>query len=553
MQRDTPIRIVLPDGGFLRSEAVAAVKTSGLVALLEGNAASPFGHSSVELQVLESLVEAVDLALLSHHTIQGVLLSELAEPNSFELSSLAPAHHNLLAATLLVVLADAAVSRITQFCPVPDVDGALELDGMAELLSATDPGNLAERALRIVSAYVAQKLDATQSPNKLGTAIAAALKLLHNAVILYAKTGTLHPLVATLAMRKLSIGGVPYTGLIAQPATEAPSGLLPIVADDIVGNEDFLEAGLRLARDVAGFDFDSASNPKKLNPVLFGLGAPGCGKTITAHAVGNYFLDYCRQREIPARFLVVRRSDWASSYQNASASNLIRIFREEVHGFDGVCGVYWPDIDTALASRADRGLRSEEKQNLAAVFGVFDGTLLPNDGKWFMICDANTVHMDEAAISRIAQNPITVTGPQTSADYARMMRDIMLRDVSEFVDANDGEWEQIGSAALGHSLSGRSAGAICGNVRSHIQDFEYPDEYFTASSEERQEMIRSLSRKVDAAFVLNAIEKYARFSLETQQRDEAKQFETEVKTVVRQLNAGRVALDRATSEVKISD
>ncbi|MBW2291926.1 MAG: hypothetical protein JRG94_06400, partial [Deltaproteobacteria bacterium] len=141
----------------------------------------------------------------------------------------------------------------------------------------------------------------------------------------------------------------------------------------------------------------------------------------------------------------------------------------------------------------------------------------------------------------------------TSADYARMMRDIMLRDVSEFVDANDGEWEQIGSAALGHSLSGRSAGAICGNVRSHIQDFEYPDEYFTASSEERQEMIRSLSRKVDAAFVLNAIEKYARFSLETQQRDEAKQFETEVKTVVRQLNAGRVALDRATSEVKISD
>ena len=45
--------------------------------------------------------------------------------------------------------------------------------------------------------------------------------------------------------------------------------------------------------------------------MLFGLGPPGCGKTVTAHALGNYFLRYCRERQVPARFVVVRRSDWA--------------------------------------------------------------------------------------------------------------------------------------------------------------------------------------------------------------------------------------------------
>jgi hypothetical protein len=187
-----------------------------------------------------------------------------------------------------------------------------------------------------------------------------------------------------------------------------------------------LQAGLKLARDVAAYDLEQRRSPKQLNPVLFGLGRPGCGKTITAHAIGNYFLEYCRERDIPARFKVIRRTDWASSYQNASAATLVKIFKEEVYGFDGVCGVYWPDIDTAFASRSSGDLRSEEKNNLGAVFGIFDGTLIPKDGKWFMICDANFMQMDEATRSRIAQNPFTVKGPTTSEDYVQLLREMLL-------------------------------------------------------------------------------------------------------------------------------
>jgi len=313
-----------------------------------------------------------------------------------------------------------------------------------------------------------------------------------------------------------------------------------------VGNQEYLQAGLRLARDVAGYDFDQRKNPKRLNPVLFGLGRPGCGKTVTAHAVGNYFLDYCRERAIPARFQVIRRTDWASSYQNASAANLVRIFKEEVYGFEGVCGVYWADIDTALASRSSTDLRMEEKQNLGAVFGIFDGTLLPKDGKWFLICDANTMHMDEAAVSRIAQNPFTVAGPTSVAHYVTLMRDVMLRDVRAFVPAQDDAWERLGRLCLDYDLSGRAVDAICGNIRSDVQDFEYPDAYFQADAEGRRQILDRLSNHLAEADIRQAIVDYHEFQREAAERAERERFETEVDSLVRQLNASRAAAERAT-------
>ncbi|HVE14332.1 MAG TPA: hypothetical protein VNI01_13110, partial [Elusimicrobiota bacterium] len=134
-------------------------------------------------------------------------------------------------------------------------------------------------------------------------------------------------------------------------AVDEPPELLPVGFDDIVGNEEMVKAGRRLARDVAGFDVAAGVNPKKVrNQVLFALGSPGCGKTVTAHAILRYFLDLCSKAEMPAKVRVIRRTDWASSYQNQSASRLLEIFRDEVFNAPGVCGVYWPDIDTAFAA-----------------------------------------------------------------------------------------------------------------------------------------------------------------------------------------------------------
>ncbi|MFA6319226.1 MAG: hypothetical protein WC943_17570, partial [Elusimicrobiota bacterium] len=133
-------------------------------------------------------------------------------------------------------------------------------------------------------------------------------------------------------------------GRMSRARLEEPSGLLAVTLEDVVGNAEFVRAGKRLAADVAGFDLKEGKNPKGVrNQILFVLGSPGCGKTVTSHAIGNHFLDLCKKASIPARMRVIRRTDWASSYQNQSASRLLEIFQEEVFKFDGVCGVYWPD------------------------------------------------------------------------------------------------------------------------------------------------------------------------------------------------------------------
>jgi hypothetical protein len=551
------IRVEIGAGGLAgeRGPVVRAIDDAGLEAHLRAAAAGPFGHRSWSLQLLEALVEAAGLGLAAAAALRGAILEELAgarAETSFALPELGPEQRQLLSTFALVVLADALERRAAAICALPAVEGRLELDGLHELLRAEEETEaLLRRVLRLARAY------AEREPRRGGGAAAAVgavvafFALLRAAAVELARTAPMRPLVASLARREVTVAGARYRGLEREaPAgpAEAGEGLLPVTVDDIVGNAEYLQAGLRLARDVAGCDLATRRNPKRFNPVLFGLGPPGSGKTVTAHAIGAYFLDYCRQRGVPARFRVVRRTDWASSYQNASASNLVRLFREEVHAAaEGVCGLYWPDIDTAFASRDSADLRQEEKQNLGAVFGIFDGTLLPRDGTWFLVCDANTLHMDEATISRVAQSPHRVEGPRTAADYARLMRGVLLRDLARFLPGDDGAWERLGDLARELGLSGRHVESVCGEVRAHVQDFEYPDEYF-APGADRAAIVAALGRPADEARIAELLRRHADFRRVADAAAERARFEDEVARLVRHLNAGRAAADRIATD-----
>lgn len=571
------LTVELPAGGYSRSAATAAVRDSDLPKILNRLAPGPFGTFSQGIFTLEAIAHAVDLGLAAAAALEGLVLKEAAGDGAgFAVPTLAPAQRRLVSAFQLTVTADAARHSLVALATEPDVQGALELDGFGDLLdTGKEPAALATRVLRLAGRYLelhppsgpavgSKSGEATEGnprggprcdgPAPLGpdaraahvaTTLVAFLELLRRATLAYAQGGDLRPMTGALARRKVVVAGYRYDGLQIQRTREEASGLLPVRPEGVVGNVEYLEAGLRLARDVAGYDFATRKNPKKLNPVLFGLGRPGCGKTITAHAVGNYFLEYCKAREIPARFQVIRRTDWASSYQNASAANLVRIFKEEIYGFEGVSGVYWADIDTALASRGSSDLRMEEKQNLGAVFGIFDGTLLPKDGKWFLICDANTMHMDEAAVSRIAQNPFTVRGPTTVEHYVTLLRDLMLKDVRAFVPEDPAVWDRLGRLCLDFDLSGRVVDSIAGNIRARVQDFEYPIEYFKVSAEERHAILGRLSNPVDEAFIEKAIRDYQAFQKEASEKAERDRFEQEVSSLVRQLNASRAAAERA--------
>jgi AAA+ superfamily predicted ATPase len=322
---------------------------------------------------------------------------------------------------------------------------------------------------------------------------------------------------------------------------ESDNQLMDVECEDVIGNEDYMRAAKKLALDVAGFDFSTWTNPKQINPVLFALGNPGCGKTVTAHAVGNFFLDFCKQHEIKARFVIIRRTDWASSYQNASANRLIEIFKRNIIDFRGVVGVYWPDIDTAFGARGESGLRDEEKNILGAVFGLFDGTILPKNGQWFMMSDANFMNMDKATISRITQDPYQVKGPEFPGDFVKLLRDVKLRKHGEYLKVSDEEWEKFGKTCLESGLSGRSIENMSRKVISMIEDFEYPVEYFKSDINKKKEIIRQYSKNLNYADIDKIVENYIKFEKEAEEKAAKKRYDDRVNEISTYLSAEKAA------------
>jgi hypothetical protein len=382
------------------------------------------------------------------------------------------------------------------------------------------------------------------SPDQLLEVTSAFFQLLGNAIRHQIEDVEFERHRRALEKLPVEVCGRGYRGL--EPTTtaveEEPAELLPVWPEDVVGNREYLAAGIRLARDVAGFDFEAGRNPKKLNPVLFAQGSPGCGKTITAHAIGNYFLRYCKERGVNARFLVIRRTDWASSFQNASATQLIKIFKEQVHGFNGVVGVYWPDIDTAFAARSDPGMRSEESNILGASFGIFDGTLIPKSGKWFLMCDANYMNMDEATLSRISQDPHKIKGPCTAEDFVELMRDKKLKEFIDMIPMSEDEWLQVGQLCLDYEFSGRNVEAICQSILTKIQDVEPPPEYYQVGFAERQRILRELAQPMTFAMIAALMKRFSEFELAAEEQNQAEQFQSRVKEIVLNLSAQQAAL-----------
>src|SRR5690606_3260559 len=155
-----------------------------------------------------------------------------------------------------------------------------------------------------------------------------------------------------------------------------------------------------------------------------------------------------------------------------------------------------------------------------------------------------------ATRSRIAQNPFTVEGPVSPEDFVKLTRDILLRDVRRFVNPDDARWLEVGQACVTSKLSGRNVESITNNIRSHIQDFEYPDEYFKASLERRREIIDQLSKRVSVDDIIERIHKFAEFQIDAEDEAARDRFEREVEEMVRQLNAGRAATERAAKALE---
>ena len=531
----------------------ANIKTLGLHTLLQASCPGPYGLDNTHLTVLDILEHTGGIIL----EVRKRLLHRIAgdrEAAGFAFASKTEPVDDAFANYFAVfVAAESASARCQAFVTeVPEIRGGFT-QSWVENLRHMQPQGMLSTLVGEFSGFVDHHRHHPQKDRRfsdsegMASCAMAFFLLLANGVRDHISDAEFERHTRALEQLAVDICGRHYRGLspIASSAEdEEPGELLPIQPDDIVGNQEYLEAGLRLARDVAGFDLAVGNNPKKLNPVLFGQGSPGCGKTITAHAIGNYFLDYCRQRGVPARFIVIRRTDWASSFQNASANQLVKIFKEEVQGFHGVVGIYWPDIDTAFAARSDPGMRSEESNILGASFGIFDGTLIPKNGKWFLICDANYMNMDEATLSRITQDPYKIRGPESPEDFVELMLDKKMSEFKEMLQLDQEQWLKVGQTCIDFEFSGRNVDSICQKILVEIQDVTPPDEYYQVGFEERKQILKDLAKPITYERIIEIMEGYRTFEKEAGEQAEQERFDSRVREIVLNLSAQKKAMER---------
>jgi len=538
-----------------RRAVCEAMREGGLVRAAIEIDRGRWGFTHIGLDLLDTLEKALAAGLEACKQLENIIRGGAEEPFAPP-RPLAPEEQlfiGLFGARIAAAEAELTTAGLLT-APVR-VENTFDLDAIRDLVDGpieTLPGRLVRDLVGYVrfhrtTADAATRVDSAES---LARCVHAWCALLGNSVAALVDDTAFSSLTESMKTLDISVLGRRYDAFEPgqDEVEDPPSGLMPIQVDDIVGNGDYLEACLRTARDVAGFDLTTGRNPKTINPVLFALGRPGCGKTVTAHAVGNYFLDFCRERAIEARFLTIRRTDWASSYQNASANALVRIFRREVGEWPGVVCVYWADIDTAFAARSDPGIRGEERNVLGAAFGIFDGTLLEPNGKWFMMCDANYMNMDEATVSRITQEPFVLEGATTPAEIVRLLRDVKLRDHRTFLDLSEEEWLDLGARCCELDLSGRSLTNMARRVIAAVQDFEYPDEYYRADFGRRREIIVASSAHLDAADLHAIVDAYGAFEKEAEERASTERFERRVGEIILNLSARQEAIGRVGGE-----
>ncbi|MCA9667953.1 MAG: AAA family ATPase [Myxococcales bacterium] len=531
-----------------RPEARAALQAVRLPELFAELSPGPWGLTVAAIELLDALEAGLAAILCARRALAGRI--EADRRQGFASGALDEDEERFCSLAAVAIGLDEALARIDlPPSALPPPERHLKLSEYQSALSARDEVELAAsvaddllRYLRFYGAHPDPRLRPDDDA-QLCACVASHLALLARTAERLARDGDHQAPREALEEVGLTLGASEYRGLRRQPALSSGEerGLLPMRPEDIVGNQELLAAGIKLSRAVAGFDLARGENPRLVrNPVIFALGAPGCGKTVTAHAIGNYFLDLCRENGIPARFRIIRRTDWASHYQNKSAGELLRIFQDEIFDFPGVAGAYWPDIDTAFAARDDPGVRPEDKAVLGTLFGLLDGTVGPRNGKWFLLADANFMTMDEAMVSRLSQDPYHARGPSSVEQFVELLRDKKLARVAAHLRIDEAGWRAFGEACLEHELSGRAVDNMAGKILSVIEDIELPDSYFSLSYDDKQKLVAERRNTFDGAALAALVERYVEFERDAEERARQERFEQRVVEIREQL-AARVA------------
>lgn len=306
---------------------------------------------------------------------------------------------------------------------------------------------------------------------------------------------------------------------------------------DVIGGQDLGEILWQNMIKLSAFDLERGENPHSPASSIFVYGDPGCGKTFNAHAQMRSFAELCKEKGLPFWALTHSTTDYASHFQNQTANALAELARK-IKDFRGPVVMYVADADNIFQSRKSPNLTAEQQQTLAVYFKMFDGQLIPRNGKFMAVMDANYVDgIDDATKSRVFDEIVHMKRfekPEQFAEYSRRM-------LTKGLEGNlltDGEWLEIGKCLLETPLSNREIEHVLKGLR---RGFPVPEEMIGQSYEAHVELRNKQLKGLTTKAIIGKVEDYVSERMEIERESARKKKEESIMRFLTSLNEDKNA------------
>lgn len=297
--------------------------------------------------------------------------------------------------------------------------------------------------------------------------------------------------------------------------------------EDIIGSEDFVSLIWNNLIKLAAYSPERKKNPYDPASVIFTHGEPGCGKTFNVHAMIQSFAELCKSKGIPMWALTHSVTDYASEYQNKTQNELAAL-AGRIAAYPGIVIMYMADADVVLGSRKSTSTSNEEQKTIGIYFKMFDGTLIPRNGKFMALMDANYLdNIDDATKSRLFDEIAELKRFYNSSHFTELARRTLIKGTNTLVLPGD-DWNEIGQYLLESPLSNREIGHTLRKLR---RGFDVSEDMLDNTFEEheayRNEQLKNLTKDKIILTFQEYIEKrmqIERDAAEAKKRDDTERF-----------------------------
>lgn len=257
--------------------------------------------------------------------------------------------------------------------------------------------------------------------------------------------------------------------------------LIKAKKEDVMGNTEFGDVLWSSMLKLACYDHEHTANPFNPPSVIYTYSEPGAGKTFVSNAFMQSFSEFCKEKGIACWLLAHSTTDYASHYQNKTANELAAL-GTKIRDFPGIVVMYAADIDNIFQSRKDERMTAEQQQAQSVYFKMFDGSMIPKNGKFMAIMDSNYVHgIDDATKSRIFDVMLELKRFDKPEHFAALIERKLTKGLETKLLAPEA-WNKIGSWLLASPLSNREIDHVTNQLRGKLS---VPESLVTAPFTEK--------------------------------------------------------------------